>query len=301
MPQSRHSNPSQGGHWFIIFAALLWGTSGTAQAFSPAGFDPKVIGAIRLIIGGTALLFLAIRRGDMGRLRDWQFWPLLAAAVLTASYQLCFFSAVAKTGVAVGTIVGIGSAPIAGGLLGRIFRGEHLSRRWLAATVMAISGCVMLSLDDGNVAIDMVGILFALGAGVSYSAYTLVIKGMLEKLRPNAIMAAVVCLAGLILSPVLIHVDQQWLWQPRSIIVLLHLGLVTMALSYWFFSRGLMTVPVSSATTLTLAEPATAAILGIVVLGEQLTFKSFTGIVFILAGLVILVAKRRAKLRTSEA
>ncbi len=275
MSSIQQTKPGLSGHWFIIFAALLWGTTGTAQAFSPAGFDPKVIGAMRLVVGGAALMFLAIKRKDMGHLRDWSILPLLAAALLTASYQICFFSAVAKTGVAVGTIVGVGSAPIAGGLLGRIFRGEHLSRRWLIATVLAICGCSMLSLSDGSVSVDTVGILYALGAGVSYSAYTLIIKGMLEKLPPNAIMAAVVCLAGVILSPILADVDPQWLWQPRSIIVILHLGIISMAVSYWFFARGLATVPVSSATTLSLAEPATAAVLGIVILGEQMTAQSF--------------------------
>lgn len=100
----------------------------------------------------------------------------------------------------------------------------------------------MLSLSDGSVSVDTVGILYALGAGVSYSAYTLIIKGMLEKLPPNAIMAAVVCLAGVILSPILADVDPQWLWQPRSIIVILHLGIISMAVSYWFFARGLATV-----------------------------------------------------------
>lgn len=293
MSSTQQDKPVFSGHWYIIIAALLWGTTGTAQAFSPAGYDPKVIGAMRLVIGGSALLFLAIRRKDMGRLKDWSFFPLLAAALLTASYQICFFTAVAKTGVAVGTIVGVGSAPIAGGLLGRIFRGEHLSRRWLIATILAICGCSLLSLSDGNVSVDTIGILFALGAGVSYSAYTLMIKGMLEKLPPNAIMAAIVCLAGVILSPMLLSVDQQWLWQPRSIIVILHLGIISMAVSYWFFARGLMTVPVSSATTLSLAEPATAAVLGIVVLGEQMTAQSFSGIALIFSGLVVLVAKRR--------
>lgn len=301
MSSMQSNKQGLGGHWYIIFAALLWGTTGTAQAFSPAGFDPKVIGALRLVIGGAALMFLAIKRKDMGRLKDWSFFPLLLAALLTASYQICFFSAVAKTGVAVGTIVGVGSAPIFGGLLGRIFRGEHLSRRWLMATILAICGCSLLSLSDGDVSVDTVGILFALGASISYSAYTLAIKGMLDKLPPNAIMAAVVCLAGVILSPILIDVDQQWLWQPRSIIVIFHLGIISMAASYWLFSRGLMTVPVSSATTLSLAEPATAAVLGIVVLGEQLTTQSFTGIALIFAGLVVLMTKKKAQLNRAEA
>ena len=280
------------GVWFVLGAALRWGTTGTAQAFAPSGFDPGVIGALRLLVGGIALLGLALYRRELGRLRDWNWLPLCMAAVFTASYQLCFFAAVARTGVAVGTIVGIGSAPVIGGFLAKVFRGETLSRRWLVATSLAIAGCSLLSLSGGDVAIDPVGILLAVGAGAAYAAYALMIKGLLGRHSPNAVMALVVCIGAVLLSPALLNCDLDWLLQPRSIGVVMHLGLATMALSYWLFARGLQTVQVATAVTLSLAEPMTAATLGILVLGEQLNAQAFTGISLILAGLVVLIVRR---------
>ncbi len=280
------------GAWFVLGAAFLWGTTGTAQAFAPAGFDPRVIGAFRLLIGGVALLCLALYRGELSGLRHWKWGSVFIAAVFTASYQLCFFAAVAKTGVAIGTIVGIGSAPVAGGILGRLFRGEKLSRRWFVATALAITGCSVLSLSGGDVSVDSFGIILAIGAGVSYAAYTLMIKGLLEQHSPNAVMALVVCVGAMLLSPMLLNCDLDWLLQPRSIGVILHLGLATMALSYWLFARGLQSVQVATAVTLSLAEPMTAATLGIVVLGELLNIQSFCGIILIFAGLMVLVIRR---------
>ena len=280
------------GAWFVLGAAVLWGTTGTAQAFAPNGFDPKVIGALRLLIGGIALLGLALYRRELGRPGEWNWLPLAMAGVFTASYQLCFFAAVAKTGVAVGTIVGIGSAPVIGGFLGRVFRGEKLSRRWTVATFLAIAGCSLLSLSGGDIAIDPIGILLAIGAGAAYAAYTLMIKGLLDNHAPNAVMALVVCIGAVLLLPVLVSCDLDWLLQPRSIGVVLHLGLATMALSYWLFARGLQTVQVSTAVTLSLAEPMTAATLGIMVLGEQLNIQAFTGISLIFAGLMVMVMRR---------
>jgi DME family drug/metabolite transporter len=283
-----------GGPWFVLGAAILWGTTGTAQALAPAGYDPAALGALRLLIGGLALLLLALWRKELSRPREWNWLPLLLAAAFTASYQLCFFSAVAKTGVAVGTVIGIGSAPIAGGLLGLIFRGERPGRRWYLATPPAIGGCILLGFSGGEVAVDPLGILLALGAGCSYAAYTLMVKGLLDNHSPNALMAIVVCLGALMLSPALLRMDMHWLAQPNSLLVAMHLGLATMALSYWLFARGLQTVQVAGAVTLSLVEPMTAALLGIFVLGETLNIQAFLGIGLIFSGLVVLIIKQRS-------
>jgi len=280
---------SIGGHWFVLGAAILWGTTGTAQAFAPEGFDPKAIGALRLLIGGLALTILTIKRKEFGKFSDWQLAPVFLAGLFTAGYQICFFSAVAKTGVAVGTVVAIGSAPIAGGLLGFFFRGERLGRRWVIATILAICGCFLLNFSGSTVTIDPMGTLLALAAGISYAAYTLTIKGLLVHHNPNALMAAVVCVGAIVLSPVLITIDTGWLLQPRSIAVVLHLGLATMALSYWLFARGLKKVQVSTAVTLSLAEPLTATTLGVMLLGEQLNARGLGGIVLIFGGLAVLM------------
>lgn len=301
MAEAADNSPrTLGGTGFVLLAAMLWGTTGTAQAFAPAGFDSTVIGALRLALGGTALLGLALIRRNLGPLRGWPLWPTFCAALFTAAYQLCFFAAVAKTGVAVGTIVGIGSSPIAAGLLSFLFRGERPGRLWMIATLLAIVGCAMLSLSGGSVAVDPLGIALAIGAGVAYAAYTLVIKGLLDGRSPDAVMAIVFCLGALLLAPLLFGRELGWLAQPRGIAVIFHLGLISAGLAYWLFARGLQLVPVSTAVTLSLAEPLTAGLLGVVVLGETLTPPAFAGIALIFAGLLLLtLGGRRLRRRAA--
>ena len=296
------------GHWFVLAAAVLWGTTGTAQAFAPPGAQPAVVGALRLAIGGIALLALALARGA---LRSEKRWPALATACAAgsmAAYQLCFFAAVIKTGVAVGTLVAIGSAPILAGGLGWLVRREHPGRKWLAATVLAVLGCSLLiaagaspagrdaSLAgrDAGMRVNVLGVILALGAGVAYATYAVASKGLLEEHPPEAVMAVVFCLGALFLSPMLFAADLNWLAQPRGLGVVLHLGLVATAAAYTLFARGLMAVPVATAVTLSLAEPLTAGTPGVVVLGEQLTLVTALGMGLVFSGLALLSLGRRA-------
>jgi DME family drug/metabolite transporter len=59
-------------------------------------------------------------------------------------------------------------------------------------------------------------------------------------------------------------------------------------LAYLLFARGLAGLGVGTTATLTLAEPATAATLGIVVLDERLTLPAAGGVALIAAGLAVL-------------
>lgn len=282
------------GALLVLAAGVLWGTSGTSQALAPEGVSPWSLGALRLLVGGAALMLLAFLRGGLGTGR----WPLRAtflAGAFVASYQLSFFTAVSRTGVAVGTLVAIGSSPVLAGLLGLLFRGERPGRAWGVATILAIAGCGLLVGGGGAIAVDVVGILLALGAGLSYACYTMSIKVLLPGRSSEAVMAVVFCLGALLLSPLLFISNLKWLAQPSGIAVVIYLGVVVTALSYWLFARGLRSVPVASAVTLSLAEPLVAALLGILFLGERLTPLALCGIPLLFAGLAVLAASMSVK------
>jgi DME family drug/metabolite transporter len=108
------SEPGQaqqrGGEWLVLVAAVLWGTTGTAQAFAPPGATPFAIGALRLVVGSMALLTIAVWRGEFKQGTPWSKSPLLLAAGCMAAYQLCFFAAVLRSGVALGTLVATAAA-----------------------------------------------------------------------------------------------------------------------------------------------------------------------------------------------
>ncbi|MDQ7025204.1 MAG: EamA family transporter [Anaerolineae bacterium] len=276
------------GTILIALAAVLWGTTGTSQALAPQGATPLAIGAMRLLVGGGALMLLSVSRGEITAYKGWLQPRTLLAGVSAALYQLTFFAGVALTGVAVGTIIAIGSAPIFTGILGYFGRGEALRQRWFVATGMAIMGCVLLAFSGNDtVEINPLGILLSLSAGLSYAAFALGNKKLIENHQPDAAMAVSFSIGALILLPTLFFVDVSWATTPGGMVIILHLGLIATGLAYMLFGRGLQTIPVSTAGTLALAEPLTATLLGIFVLGEQLTPLALFGILILFVGLLL--------------
>jgi drug/metabolite transporter, DME family len=294
---------TRSGTWLVLLAAICWGTTGTAQAFAPEGATPLAVGAARLAVGGVALLAWALIRRSFRQGGSWPLGATLIAASCMAAYQLCFFAAVDRTGVAAGTVVAIGSAPVIAGVLGWLVRREAPGWPWAMATALAVAGCVLLGLSGGSVTVDLdlVGILLAVGAGASYAVYVLASKGLVAAQRPEAAMGVVFALGALLLTPLFFLQDFGWLAQSRGLMVVLHLGLVTTTIAYALFAEALTTTPVATAVTLTLGEPLTATLLGVLVLRESLTPQAMAGVSLLLVGLVVLAMSARRTAQLSAA
>ena len=219
-----------------------------------------------------------------------------------AVYQLAFFQAVADTGVAVGAIVAIGSGPVFAGILERVLDGAWPGRTWLVATALATTGVAVLSLASAtDASLSAAGIGLALVSGLGYATYTIVAKRLLRLGHtPVAVMGASFGLGAVLLLPVLLLGDTAWLHTPDGLALALYLGIVPTALAYSLFARGLRSLDASEVTTLVLAEPLTATVLGVVVLDERVGTGGLLGAVLILAGLAVL-ALPRPRLRQTTA
>jgi DME family drug/metabolite transporter len=206
-----------------------------------------------------------------------------------AVYQPAFFAAVADTGVAVGTIVALGSAPTLAGLFEWLLDRRPPDPRWAAATALACAGVAMLALAGGDASVSLPGIGMAIVAGGSYAVYTLAAKRLLTAGHPpEQVMGAAFGLGAVVLAPVLAASTPGWLLQADGIALALFLGIVPTALAYVLFARGLRRLTASETATLTLAEPLTAGALGAILLAEPLTAVSAAGAGLVLAGLLAL-------------
>lgn len=277
----------------VVIAAVLWGTTGTAQALGPDDIDPLLVGWIRLTIGGLGLAAVAtVRRAP--RVSIAPGWG--AVAVLSvAAYQLTFFGGVRLAGVALGTAVGIGSAPLWGGLVDWRLAGWRPGPRWFAASSVAIAGVVLVAGEPGDAERPALGLTLAVGAGASYAVYAFALQQLARRGDADRVTATVFGRAAILLSPVLLVTDSAGdLFTGRGVVMALHLGLVATTLSYVCFTRGVRDTPVATATLLSLAEPMTAVVLGVMVVGEDLTVRAMAGVALLLVGVTVAATARTA-------
>ena len=101
-------------------------------------------------------------------------------------------------------------------------------------------------------------------------------------------MGAVFGLGGIALVPVLLLAGAPLIASKQALMIGLYMALVPMFLGYLLFGYGLTRVTPSAATTLTLAEPAIAALLAVVIVGERLPAIGWVGVAGICASLLVL-------------
>src|SRR4051794_25148422 len=168
---------------------------------------PLAIGAVAMGIGG--LLQAATATGTIVASRAclavrWRIVMLSAGAV--AVYPLAFYSSMRLAGVAVGTVVSIGSAPAAAAVIERLADHQPLSRGWAVGTTAGVSGVLALTLASSSgpgtttATRPVLGIALGLLAGVTYALYSWgAARVMRTGLPSRPVMGAVFGLGGVLL------------------------------------------------------------------------------------------------------
>lgn len=289
--------PQAKGYLLIILGAVLFGTTGTACAIGAQTVPPWMAGALRLVIGGPLLLGLSLFPAFRSPRLDapgtkapttfpfaLMFWAVAGVVV----FQFSFFEAVQRTGVAVGTLVSIGSTPVFAGILGAICFKDRLDRAWLLATAMAILGCFFLVGFGRDMTVDLPGLMLALAAGASYAVYVAAGRGLVRIMAPARVVGLVLSCGGILVLPLLILSDLSPLASPTVLVTMAYLGIFATALSYLSVASGLALVPITRASVLLLLEPLVGSLLGICLLGEPFTSISLLGMALIFSGMAVI-------------
>ncbi|CDT72646.1 DMT family transporter [Vibrio coralliirubri] len=288
-------NEFQTGTLAILFASILWGTTGTAASFAP-DLSPLAIGAFSMGVGGLMQAGLAYRKILFAFDKLLQNKKLLAVSALAlAVYPLAFYSSMKLSGVAIGTVVSIATAPFFSALLEcLISKKNNINKRWLTSFAIGVVGIGLLVFSESSATnesgddLKLLGIALGLVAGLCYAIYSWATKALIDKgIKSQAAMGSIFGLGAILLLPTLWFTGDNLFSSQTNVLVISYLTLIPQCLGYVAFSFGLRHVTASSANLLTLFEPVVAAVLAVCVVGELIPFTGWLGMSLIVLCLFI--------------
>jgi len=188
-------------------------------------------------------------------------------------FSICMLFGVAATSALAAGIV-MAAIPAAVALLSRVFLGERIRPRIAAAIGCAAAGIVLLALARGGDAADTApwwGYALLLGAVLCEGAYVVIGKRLTGEISARRI-SALINLWGLAL------VTPLGLWQAMRFDfgsvaaptwgLLVFYALAASMWSVWLWMQGLRHVPAPQAGVFTVMLPVSAALVGVLFLGE---------------------------------
>lgn len=280
----------------ILFASLLWGTTGTAASFAPT-VNPLAIGSFSMGVGGLMLAILGVknlRHDAKCLLKEGKL--LCIGAIALAVYPLAFYSSMRLSGVAIGTVISIASAPFFVALIECLFsKQNNIDRRWVLSLFIGSVGIVLLASSETNLteqtlddSSKVIGIALGFIAGLAYALYSWAAKGLINRgISSKSAMGSIFGIGAILLIPILVLNSNDLFATPINTAVVLYIAVIPMFIGYICFGYGLNTIHASKATLLTLFEPAVAAVFAVVVVGESISVLGWAGVVLIMLCLLL--------------
>lgn len=293
--------------WFSYASlALSMSLVGSYVALSKplvAIFPVFLLAWLRFGIGAVAMLSWLRKPAEeapiSGRTRALLFLESFLGNFLFSVFML--FGVSMTTAVAAGVVMSTIPAVVA--VLSWLFLGERIGRRIQAAIACAALGIGLFSLEkaSSNAPADatrmLLGNLLVFAAVVCEAAYVVIGKRLTEGLGPKRI-SAIINLWGLAL------VTPMGLWWAMrfdfatvpmsSWMLLLFYGLAASVWTVWLWMTGLKRVPASRAGVFTVMLPISAALVGVLFLGERLSATQLLAFGIALLGLVLATLPSRA-------
>jgi DME family drug/metabolite transporter len=335
------------GLLYLAVAGAAWGTAGAAAdlIYRSSETGPITVSFWRNVAGLVLLLAVQLirsrggglrrngrrggprsgpRSGPARRRRRLSRRDLLVrgqTGLGLAVFQTAYFGAVQSTGLAVGTVVTLGTGPLLIAVGARLVLHERLPRGGVAAMAAALGGLVVLVLGHPGGTVRPLGIALALlsAAGYAQSALTARWAGRAEPAGgagagaaegaaggepvrgpaadPVVVTAWAFGLGAVLLLPfalvtgILPHTAHP----AETLAVLGYLAAVPTALAYPLYFAGAAAVRAATASVIMLIEPVSAAVLGVAMFGEPLTAATLGGGVLLLsAGTALALADLRS-------
>lgn len=252
-------------------------------ALLKTSIDPATFTTVRIIAGAVTLGAIVIVRG--GALRGHGSW---LAALALFGYAIAFSFAYVELAVATGALLLFGAVQATMISVG-LARGERFTSRQTFGFLAAVIGLLALLLP-GATAPSLSGALCMLAAGIAWGVYSL--RGARASdataaTASNFIRAVPFALATSLIALPAFQVDA------LGAVYAIASGAIASGIGYAIWYSALPGHTATTAATVQLSVPALAALVGVLLLNEQLTPRLLLASLAILGGVALVVSQRR--------
>jgi drug/metabolite transporter (DMT)-like permease len=279
---------------------VVWGSTYLGIDLAVRTIPPFLMAAVRFLIAGGVLYAWAIRRGDRTdrpTARQWLSAFMVAAPMLAVGNAAVGWAEHRSLDTGTASLI-IASVPLWMALLDRFVYGQRLARIGLAGLVVGFAGVGLLVATGGSgvqpAAIVLVFSSLAWAIGSLYSRHApqasrpLVAVGM-QMLAAGVLLTVISAVAGEFGR---VHPGQVSLESWLGLAYLVVAGSLVAFTTYMWLLRN---APTSLVGTYAYVNPLVAVLLGTLILGEPLGWRTLVGGAVVIAAVAMIVRAPRAQ------
>ncbi|MDV6314998.1 DMT family transporter [Idiomarina sp. HP20-50] len=275
----------------VVTAALFWGLSGgIAGILINNGWSPLLVSFYRGAIGlFFFLMWLALQPHNSGlaNKRLW-LWSTIAGLGVAGNFAFYFFS-ISESGVAIAATL-MYCAPIFVYLISFALRFERSTPTKWAAIVLVMIGVMLLTrvYEINSAGITFLGVTAGLLSGLSLALFIFSFKYATAKGSPQAILTIAFSTLLIALGALIDIEEIKGVVGSGDGPLFLLLGVLGGGASFILYIIGLRKTLPALASIVSAIEPVTAALFGVIILGEALAYSQILGMALILVTVTLL-------------
>jgi drug/metabolite transporter (DMT)-like permease len=289
------------GILLVLFAAILWGISGTVAQFlfHKQGFSVEWLVVVRLLSSGILLLWFSQK---VQKQPIWFIWktkldviPLLMFGILgMLGVQYTYFAAIETGNAATATVLQY-LAPIIICCYLCVRAKEWPAKHELLAIILALSGTFFLVTNGNLNALSISGQAFFWGilSAFALAFYTVYPSSLLSKWGSLITVGWGMLIGGIGLSFIHPPWDFRGTWSISSLAAVFFVIIFGTLIAFICFMESLKYIRPSEASLLACAEPLSASFLAVVWLQVSFSMIEWLGAFCIILAIFVLSAIRR--------
>ena len=290
--------------WLLL--CLIWGSTWAFIKLGLEDLQPFTFAGIRFVIASLILTaVIAARKIRYPRNRsDWILLAVTGVLSFTLNYGLVFWG---EQYVSSGLAALLQATIPVFGLIFAHFHlpGERMTTAKILGVVLGVAGVAVIFSNQLSVAGTMA---IAGSAGLVIGSACAAYANVLVKSRGSKMDPAILALGQMIFGMVpllLIGIifegnPLSFRWTGMAVVCLFYLAIVGTVFAFLMYYWLVQHMDVTNTMLIALVTPIIAVLLGIVVLDEELNWRTLVGGAMIIAGIGMMVLKRRAMRRTSR-